>query len=54
MVNKACLPVVAGVGSSQVVFQYEVLELALIIPITRIVIACLQRCSVFDIVRVVA
>jgi len=27
------------------VFQYEVLELALIIPITGTVIACLQRCS---------
>jgi hypothetical protein len=53
MVNKTCHAFAARRGCSDVKFQYEVLELALIIPITGTVIACLQRCIVFDIARVV-
>jgi len=54
MVNKTCHAIAAVWGCGDVVFQYEVLELALIIPITGTVTACLQRCSVFDIARVIA
>jgi len=54
MVNKTCHAIVAVRGCGDVVCQYELLELALIIPITGTVIACLQRCSVFDIARVIA
>jgi len=54
MVNKTCHAIAAARGCGDVVFQYEVLELALIIPITGTVTACLQLRSVFDIASVIS